>query len=119
MHAIILRANALSCLVFGALFTVLPAQVAAFLGTAPHWLVLGIGLVLLLNGAHLVWASLRHAPVMELRYFALGDFMWVVLTVVLIASGTWITTPAGIVTAGVVGLMVATFGALQWRLAAG
>lgn len=113
----VLRLNAASCLGFGALFLVAPGAVAAFLGDAPVWLVAALGLGLLANAAHLALASCRSVSAFELRWFAMGDFLWVAGTALLLLAGIWITTPGAIVAALAVALMVASFGLLQWRLA--
>jgi hypothetical protein len=113
----VLRANAASCLAFGALFLALPGPVAGFLGSPPVWLVAVLGAVLLLNGAHLLWAATRGPGRVELLYFALGDAAWVAGTLALIASGTWIKTGAGIAAALAVAAPVGIFAVLQWRAA--
>jgi hypothetical protein len=117
MIANVLRANAASCLGFGALFLALPRPVADFLGTPPAWLVAALGAVLLLNGAHLLWSARRGARRVELLYFALGDAAWVAGTLALVASGTWITTGAGIAAALAVAAPVGVFAVLQWKAA--
>ncbi|MBK1670013.1 hypothetical protein CKO28_18420 [Rhodovibrio sodomensis] len=113
----VLRANAGSCLGFGALFLALPGPVAAFLGSPPVWPVAALGAVLLLNGAHLLWSAKRGPGRVELLYFALGDAAWVAGTLALIASGTWITTGAGIAAALAVTAPVGVFAVLQWKAA--
>ena len=117
MIANVLRANAASCLGFGALFLALPGPVAGFLGSPPVWLVAALGGVLLLNGAHLFWAAMRGPGRVELLYFALGDGAWVAGTLALVASGTWITTGAGIAAALAVAAPVEVFAVLQWKAA--
>lgn len=114
----IMGANAASCLGFGALFVIAPAPVAAFLGSppAPTWVVAVLGAGLLLNALHLVYAATRPAPSRSaVMYFSAGDFLWVAGTLVLILTGTWITTPGGIAAAIAVALVVAAFGLLQLR----
>ncbi|MCG8606112.1 hypothetical protein MJD09_14120 [bacterium] len=109
----VLRANAASCLGFGGLFLAIPTSVAAFIGTAPEWVISAVGAILVLNGVHLVWASLR-PPTRELvAYFSTGDFLWVAATAVLLISGVWIVNTAAVVTAIIVALMVGAFGVLQ------
>jgi hypothetical protein len=113
-----LRWNALSCLSFGTLFALAPGAVASFLAhdPAPEWLVRIVGLVLVLNGAHLLWAARagRVRP-LEVLYFSAGDVLWVLGTLILIASGLWVQTLHGVVIAAVVAVMVATFAVLQVR----
>ena len=111
----VLRANAVSCLGFGALFVAASGPVAGFLGTPPPWAVAALGAVLLLNGAHLLTAARRGARQGELLYFALGDGGWVAGTLLLVLTGTWITTTAGTLAALIVAVPVGVFGVLQWR----
>lgn len=116
--ASILALNATSCVLFGVLFLALPGAVAAFLGTppAPAWLIAAIGVILVVNGAHLAWAARQQRPRRALvLYFSGGDIAWVVATVALIAGGLWITTPGGIAAALIVAAGVGAMGVLQWR----
>ena len=111
----VMRLNALSCLGFGLLFVVMPAVVADFLGDGPHWLILTMGIVLIVNGIHLLLVSMNTSPARPLvLYFSAGDAAWVVLTLVLIATGFVVSTPAGVVTALVVAVMVGGFGLMQY-----
>ncbi len=115
--ATVLRLNALSCLGFGLLFVIAPGVTASFLGTPPVWLLSVMGAGLAGNGV-LLWLSQRRgrAPRRhEVLFFCLGDFGWVVMTVALIASGLWIVTPEGRISALVVAAGVGAMGTLQWR----
>ncbi len=122
--AAVLRLNALSCLVFGAVFALRPEAVAAFLAEAPApalaLRLLGIGLIA--HAAHLGWAAARERPIRwEIRYLALADALWVVATLGLVAGGLWITTPEGIDAAMATAAMVGLLGFAQiraWRMAA-
>ena len=118
LHRILLL-NALSCIGFGALFIVGPAWVAEFLSPQNPAPVLGIcilGILLAVNGAHLLWASKQETPNKWLvRYFALGDFAWVIGSLLLILMSLWVTTTPGIVATLVIAAMVGGFGAMQWR----
>ena len=118
----VMRANAASCLVFGAVFSTQPAWVAHGLGGSvppPSALIVVLGIALILNGLHLLWAASRQAlNRMLLLYFSAGDFVWVVGTLGLLASGQWITTPLGTWATLVVAIAVGAFGILQfagWR----
>jgi len=115
----IMRANASSCLIFGCLFALLPNQVAHFLGgasPAPHSYILIIGVLLILNALHLLWESRASLPPKNIiLYFSIGDYIWVIGSIVLIISGLWITTSAGILAASVVAVVVAAFAVLQMR----
>jgi len=117
--ATLLRLNAVSCLVFGALFVTAPGGVAAFIGVAPGWVILALGLGLLVNGAHLLWAARRQPRCWEVRYFSLGDAAWVALTLTVLAAGAWVTAPAGQAAAAAVAVGVGALGALQWQAVAG
>jgi len=117
----ILRMNAASCLGFGALFMAAPGAVAAFLGAppAPDMLILLLGAVLAVNGLHLLHTSLRSEPPRLLvLYFSLGDFLWVAISVALIAAKLWITTAAGIAAAIAVALAVGGMGLAQMHTSA-
>jgi len=112
----ILRMNAASCIGFGGLFLAIPGAVAAFLGAppAPEILIQVLGGLLVLNGVHLLHTSYRAVPPgLLVLYFSLGDFLWVLATAVLIASGTWITSQAGIAAAVVVAASVGALGMAQ------
>lgn len=115
--ASLLRLNAASCLGFGLAFVLFPGAVSTFLGTFPPVLIVWLGAILMANGVHLVWASLRQPPALEVRYFALGDFLWVALSLALVASGGWIATGPGAAATLAVAAGVGAMGALQWRMA--
>lgn len=115
--ATVLRLNALSCFVFGAIFLLQPVGIAAFLGAPPVMLIALLGAALLLNAA-LLWASQHkgRAPRrQEVLFFCMGDFLWVVATLALVAFGLWITASAGQVASLVVAAGVGALGVLQWR----
>lgn len=112
----ILRLNAASCLGFGAVFLSLPGSVGAFLGAppAPAWLLAALGAALIVNGAHLILASRQALPPKALiLYFSAGDFAWVLATLGLIASATWITRPEGLIAALLVAAFVGWVGVSQ------
>ncbi len=113
---IILRANAASCLLFGTLFVLRPAGTAHFLSAAaaPSWMILVLGAVLIGNGLHLLWAATRSKPLRwEVLYFTGGGLAWVLITLVLIMAGIWVTTPAGIAAALGVAIIVGGFALAQ------
>jgi hypothetical protein len=113
----VLRANAVSCIGFGLLFVFIPSTVAGFLSTerlAPNTAILMLGIALIFNGLHLVWASLRPIPSEPMIiYFSVGDFLWVLATVLLIIFGVWITTPMGIIISLLISTVVGILGVLQ------
>ncbi|MBJ7539125.1 hypothetical protein [Marinomonas transparens] len=113
----IMRANAVSCLVFGVLFTLQANLVATFLGgelAAPPLYLLILGILLVVNGLHLVWASRIPLPKKHLiLYFSVGDCLWVIASVALMLAEVWITTIGGILTTSAVAILVGVFGVLQ------
>ena len=109
--ALVLRLNAASCLGFGALFMAIPSEVSSTLGHVSPAVLFGIGGALLVNGAHLLFASTRTRPLpAEILWFSMGDMAWWLATLTLIATGVWITTPLGIWLAFLVALCVAALG---------
>jgi hypothetical protein len=113
----VLRMNATSCIIFAIIFLLMPTEVASFLGqnkAAPELLLLVLGLILLTNGLHILWVSWQLKPNKYLvLYFAVGDFIWVVASIILVSQGMWITTTLGIFISLLVAMMVGTFGVLQ------
>ena len=114
---IVMRANAISCLVFGGIFALQPSVVATFLSVTlpiPATYMLVLGILLIANGLHLIWASRAPLPSkMLILYFSMGDYTWAIASVGLMVSGVWITTMAGVLAASAVAVMVMLFGALQ------
>ncbi len=113
----ILRLNAVSCIGFGVLFVFKPAAVAEFLGTMPALLLLAIGGLLIGNGAHQILAAWRSRPIeAEVLWFSMGDLVWWLGSLGILAANLWITTPAGTISVFVVAAMVAGLGAAQLAL---
>jgi len=114
-----LRLNGASCLAFGLLFVLTPASVAAFLAersTAPPAVITVLGVGLILNGMALFLTAHARAPSrFAVRFFSIGDLLWVVATLVLIVAGLWIDRMAGLLAALAVAIFVGTVGWLQWR----
>ena len=115
---LVLRANALSCLVFGALFSIAPAAVARFLGDAPETAVFVIGILLIGNAAHLFFAAMRPALIRaEVIWFSLGDLLWWSGSLALLATQVWVTSDRGILVTWLVAVAVAGLGLAQlWLL---
>ncbi len=114
-----LKLNGLNCLLFGALFVFAPLAVTQFLSDthpAPELLVAILGIVLNLYGLLLLWIGKQHKPHPKvILAVAIGDFLWVIATLFLIALQIWITTINGITAAGVVAIIVGRFGWIQWQ----
>jgi hypothetical protein len=113
----VLFANSASCIGFGALFASLPAPLAHFLyeaHPAPALVIQLIGIGLVLHGFHLLWGAQQATPSKPMvLYFSMGDFSWVIGTVLLILLGVGIGSAKGIATASIVALMVGTLGVFQ------
>lgn len=113
----VMRANAASCLMFGLVFVISPELAATFLGgTAPppSLVVLGLGILLIFNGLHLLWASTLQPPSNNLiYYFSAGDVLWVIASMSLVFAKIWITTTEGIIATVLVAGLVAAFAILQ------
>ncbi len=111
---IALRLNAASCLVFGLLFVVMPAATGNFLGVSSAMAITIVGAALLVNGAHLLVASSRQqVHPMEVYYFSVGDLLWVNVTLMLVASESFLPTPISKVAALLVAAFVGSVGVLQ------
>jgi len=106
--------NSASCIIFGVLFVLGGGAVNTFIGNSFAWLTPLVGAVLIFNGCHLLFASKRESPIcLEVLYFILGDFVWVVASVILIVLGIVVTTSHGTVAALLIAAMVGLFGILQ------
>lgn len=113
---LVLWLNSLSCLAFGACFAAFPRVVNVYVGGTDrqHLLIALVGAGLIFNGLHLFWASLRrNLRRMEIIWFSLGDFLWVLASVILLLFGILVTTPGGVVMAAIVSFLVFSFGVLQ------
>ena len=110
----ILRLNAASCILFGLLFASAPEWTSALIGNTLPLALSIVGLGLILNGAHLLLASIRSKPLCpELLYFVLGDFAWVIATVALLVLGVGVTTVTGVVASILIAIMVGSLGFMQ------
>lgn len=111
--------NAASCLFFGVLMLLLPLKTASFLGGAegaPAFLITALGFILVLNGLHIIWATRSSTPKKALvLYFSAGDILWVILSLVLIITGVWVSTVHGKIVTLIIAVMVGFFGLLQLR----
>lgn len=114
----VMQVNAASCLGFGGLFAIAPASVAAFLGTVPVWLVLMLGVGLLINGGHLLWSARAETPLLrDVIWFSVGDIVWFLGSLLLLAGQIWVSTPMGVALCWAVAWGVAMLGLTQlWLL---
>lgn len=115
----VLRMNASTCFGFGALFSTASDSVVNFLSLsspAPSFVLLILGLGLIFQSVHLLWASFQASPNKALiLYFSMGDFAWSIASLILIFMGLWINSVSGILFACLVALMVSILGAMQMR----
>ena len=115
----IMRANAASCILFGLVFLLMPADVVAFLDTQaaiPTFVLIILGIGLIINGLDLIRVSRK--PVIspaQVMYFAVGDFIWVLASIGLVLTNIWVTTRQGITSTLLVAVMVGIFGFLQMQ----
>ncbi len=104
-------------MIFGALFVFIPDSIIPFLSQVdpmPKMVLLVLGVGLNLYGLYLLWlGSKAKVPHREALLIAMGDFIWVLATVVLIVMKTWITSINGMTAAGLVAILVGWFGWLQ------
>jgi len=116
----VMRINAASCLIFGGLFVLVPATVGSFLAEntpAPDLYIVILGIALIINGLHLLWASMRiQTGKYMVWYFSSADILWVIASLALLLSELWVTSPAGIVTTLLIALLVGLLGVVQIRL---
>ncbi len=119
---IILKLNGLNCILFGMLFVMMPEPILTFLSSTdpmPKAVLLAIGVVLNLNGLFLMWLGSRPQPHPVLvKLVALGDFIWVLASVVLLVMQRWITESNGVAVTGLLAILVGWLGWQQWRYAA-
>lgn len=116
--ATLLWVNAATCLGTGAVFLAAPGAVARFLGAVPAMALVLLGIVLVLHGAHLALAGRRGPLPWQVWFFSLGDGLWVIATIAILADGTWITTAPGVAVASATAVVVGIMGALQVQLQA-
>lgn len=116
---LVLRMNAISCIVFGLFGLMIPASISVFLGDPPVGFVQVVGVVLVANGLHLIWASRRKTMnKWEIFYFSFGDLAWWLGSIFLIAAQIWVTTTLGVIAMLVIAFAVAIMGVTQlWQLA--
>lgn len=114
----VLVANATSCAVFGVIFVLMAPTIASILGSPPILLLYLLGAGLLVNAALLLFEVRQASPRRySVLFFVIGDAIWVLTSVGLVAAGLWITTPAGIIWALCIAVFVGGCGVLQVALA--
>lgn len=120
MLRMVINLNALSCLVFGILFTSWSPSVANYLGSTVVGVreIFWIGIILLGFAIHLISAGLRRKWIRgEIYYFSLGDGLWVIGSGALVLLESNTMTLQGQMATLSVASMVGVFGALQYFLA--
>ncbi len=115
----ILKLNGLNCLLFGAIFVFATQLTINFLSQtnpAPEIAIVAMGVVLNLYGLLLIWMGNKQKPDAKMvLLIAIGDAAWVLLTIGLILTQTWITELNGITVSGMVAIIVGWFGWMQWK----
>jgi len=115
----VLKINALNCLLFGALLVFMPEPISTFLSDtaiAPKLLLLSIGVGLNIYGLLMLWlANKNPVPQTPLLLIVVGDFLWVIATIIVIQLKLWITTINGITAAGVLAIFVGWLGWIQFK----
>ena len=113
----IMRANALSCILFGLIFLITTEDVIVFLSTdnqMPKLILELLGIVLIINGLHLIYEARVVKPNKHwVIYFSIGDFIWTLASIFLILNEVWITSNNGIIMTAIISIMVGIFGILQ------
>lgn len=117
----VLFVNAVSCLAFGTLFVLAPQSVGSWLGSTPIGLLQIVGALLIANGAHLVFASMKGTLLpLEVLYFSAGDILWFIGCLALVGANVIVTSGASQVVSMFVSLGVLLLGLAQlWLLAEG
>jgi len=112
----VLRLNAASCLGFGLAFAIWPEAIGNFLDGVVPSLLRWIGVVLVINGVHLLLTAWKpRIRRWELGYFVLGDSLWVLASVGFITVIPVIHSPVAVAAVLLVAAMVGTFACLQLR----
>lgn len=111
---LVLRANALNCIVFGGLLAAIPGTVDELLNTGhPEWVRL-VGLGLLPFAALCLWLSNQSAETLiaQTPGIVAGDVGWVLASVVTILLGWY--SGGGIAAVVAMAVVVDVFAVLQW-----
>ena len=118
MLKVVLLLNALSCIIFGAMFSLNTGQVVTFIGNPPHAFIQILGLGLVINGMLLILTAFQTEPKRrDVICFSLGDAAWVIFTGALLLGGIWIRSGEATYWSLAVAIFVGICGALQWFLA--
>ncbi|MDX1660437.1 MAG: hypothetical protein R3326_01490 [Gemmatimonadota bacterium] len=107
-----LRANAVFSALSAAALVLLSGSLPAVLGVGVGWVHAAIGVALALYAAHLWRLAGRGVERVEGLAVVVGDVLWVVGSLALVASGTLSSAGVWIVTG--VALVIAVFAVMQW-----
>ena len=110
---LVLRLNATTSFVGGAIAAIAAAWVSETLGIGHVAITRLVGIGLMVFAADVAWISARDRDrlLSETRLVSAADAAWVVATIVVLATG--ILTTTGVIVAAVLGLGVADFGLTQ------
>lgn len=113
---LLLRINSATCFILGLAMLLNTDAVNLILGSEKTMLMHSIGTLLMFNALLLLIASMRKSiKSHEILFFALGGYIWSLLTLILISAGAVIIDPAGIRITFVIAIYTAAMGALQFR----
>lgn len=111
---LVLRLNATTCIFFGLLFSLLSHNVGQFIGTEQYLVIMLLGIALIINGLHLIYASSRKKLfTLEIYYFSIGDILWFCATCICITGAFFITNWAGIIASVIIAMVVLSLGLAQ------
>ncbi|MGA0572488.1 hypothetical protein ACO2Q9_17375 [Variovorax sp. VNK109] len=111
----VLQVDAASCFASGALQVAAVSLVSSWLPGLPASLLLGTGIFLLVYAALALWTSLRaEVPRAMVGLFIVGNFMWAVGCVWLLAAGPFAMTSLGFAWVAMQAVVVVVLAELQW-----
>ena len=108
-----LRANSAFSALSGSAMLVFSGSLPALLGIGVWWVYAAIGALLVLYAAHLWRVAGRLVDRAEILAIVVGDAVWVLVSVVLLALG--VLSSAGIWIVAGVALVIAVFAVMQWK----
>jgi len=117
MLKLILILNAISCILFGGLFLLESDEISKFIGSLPLFVLQVLGVGLLVNGLLLLLLAMKATPPRrDVILFALGDAVWVIVSMGLLITGVWITNADAFPWVIGVAVFVGFCGFMQWQL---
>lgn len=111
-----LLTNAGFSMLCGAFMCIFHDGIAAFVGSMPAWLFIGVGAGLILFAIDVGWVATRPSinPTLA-RLICWADILWVVGSIGLLLFAPGMLTTQGTILVGLIAITVAGFAALQLR----